>query len=311
MTTLKFTLEPLAPFATPLVGDTLFGHLCWAIREASGDRELGELLEGYLVGRPFLVVSDGFPAGLLPRPTAPDLVLGIKTEPRHRKRARTYCWLPTDGAGEPLARWMERLTDPKSMELVVLTQNTINRYTGTTGTDQFAPRQVDRIFFPLGVRLDVYAVIDEARFSAEALQCFLENVGLHGYGRDATTGLGKFAIASVSEQVWPDQGRRNRHWLTLAPCAPDAKTLSADGCYYLSLTRFGRHGNLAATLAAPFKRPLMMMASGALLTAREPVRWAVHGRGLGGKAAPLSKVVPETVHQGYAPVVPLQMESSP
>jgi CRISPR-associated protein Csm4 len=310
MKTLRFTLQPLAPFATPLAGDTLFGHLCWALREARGDRGLAALLEGYTCGRPFLVVSDGFPAGLLPRPTAPDFVLGLDAEPGQRKRARTHRWLPADGAGKPLARWMERLTDSKTAELAVLTQNTINRYTGTTGEDQFAPRQVERIFFAEGARLDVYAALDERRLSAEELHGLLAGIGLHGYGRDATTGLGKFTVEPVSEHVWPDQDRPHRNWLTLAPCVPDAEMLSAKGCYYLPLTRFGRHGNLAATSAVPFKQPLMMMAAGALLTAREPACWAVHGCGLGGSAAPLSKVVPETVHQGYAPVVPLRVEGS-
>jgi CRISPR-associated protein Csm4 len=308
MNTLRFTLQPLAPFATPLAGDTLFGHLCWALREAHGDRGLAERLAGYTAGRPFLVVSDGFPAGLLPRPTAPDFILGLNTEPGQRKQARTHRWLPAEHAGEPLVRWMARVTDSKAAKPFVLTQNTINRYTGTTGKDQFAPRQVDRTFFAEGARLDVYAVFDETRLSAAELQDLLARIGLHGYGRDATTGLGKFAIDGVAEQVWPDQDQLRRHWLTLAPCAPDPEMLLADHCYYLPLTRFGRHGNLAATLAAPFKRPLMMMATGALLTAREPVRWAVHGRGLGGSAAPLSATIPETVHQGYAPVVPLRLE---
>jgi CRISPR-associated protein Csm4 len=311
MKTLKFTLRPLAPFATPLAGDTLFGHLCWAIREACGERRLAELLEGYTDGCPFLVVSDGFPGGLLPRPTAPDFVLGLEIDPRQRKRARTHRWLPADGAGEPLAHWMKRLADSGAEKLAMLTQNTINRHTGTTGTGQFAPRQVDRISFAEGARLDVYAVLDEARLSAEKLQDLLASIGLHGYGRDATTGLGKFAIEPVNEQVWPDQDRPHRHWLTLAPCAPDAEMLLTKGCYYLPLTRFGRHGNLAATMASPFKRPLLMIATGALLTAREPACWAVHGRGLGGVAAPLSKLIPETVHQGYAPVVPLRVEGSP
>jgi CRISPR-associated protein Csm4 len=110
MNSLKLTLRPLSAFATPLAGDTLFGQLCWAARERFGEARLGELLDGYVDGRPFLVVSDGFPSGLLPRPTAPDFALGFAgVDPAQRKRARTHRWLPAGGADEPLARWMKEL----------------------------------------------------------------------------------------------------------------------------------------------------------------------------------------------------------
>src|SRR5262249_44600654 len=135
----------------------------------------------------------------------------------------------------------------------------------------------------------------------------LADVGNHGYGRDATTGLGKFEIEQAADAARPPP-RASHHWLTLAPCQPNPAELLADGCYYMPLTRFGRHGNIAAVMAQPFKRPLLMTATGALLQSREPVRWAFHGRGLGGSADPMSSVIPETVHQGYAPVVPLRLE---
>jgi CRISPR-associated protein Csm4 len=306
MNTLKFTLRPLSAFATPLAGDTLFGQLCWAARERFGEPRLRELLDGYVHGQPFLVVSDGFPSGLLPRPTAPDFALGLAgVDPARRKRIRTHRWLPAGGAEEPIARWMAQLTESKAVETVVLTQNTINRYTGTTGEGQFAPRQVDRSFFSAKIRIDLYAVIDE-RLSADTLSQLLADVGNHGFGRDATTGLGKFEVERTIEAARLQ--RASHHWLTLAPCQPNPEELVADGCYYTPVTRFGRHGNIAAVTAQPFKRPLPMMATGALLKSREPARWTFHGHGLGGSANPVSSVIPDTVHQGYAPVLPLRME---
>jgi CRISPR-associated protein Csm4 len=308
MKTLKFLVRPLTPFATLVAGDTLFGHLCWAIREKRGERGLAELLQGYLTGQPFLVVSDGFPAAFLPRPTAPDFALGVAAEPRLRKLARTHRWLPAEDAGRRLKEWIARLTEAKAAEPAVLTQNTINRVTGTTGTGQFAPRQVDRLFFAEDARLDLYVVFDETRISDAELRALLHQVGLQGYGRDATTGLGKFAIEAVKEHAWPHSERPQQYWLALAACAPDSEKLSPEYSYYLPQTRFGRHGNVAAVLNAPFKRPILLVATGALLKSREPVQWLFHGRGLGGADAPLSKLIPETVHQGYAPVVPVWLE---
>jgi CRISPR-associated protein Csm4 len=306
MTTLKFGLWPRSAFATPLAGDTLFGQLCWAVRERFGEARLKELLDSYVDGRPFLVVSDGFPSGLLPRPTAPDFALGRAAVNRaQRKQARSHRWLPARSAEQTIARWMNEAAASDTVKPLVLTQNTINRYTGTTGEGQFAPRQVDRSFFHRDAQLDVYAVIDE-RLSADALHQLLADIGSHGYGRDATTGLGKFGVEPPVETSWPQ--RTSRHWLTLAPCQPDPEQLVADGCYYAPLTRFGRHGNMAAVREQPFKRPILMAATGALLQSREPVHWAFHGRGLGGSSNPVSNVIPETVHQGYAPVLPLRLE---
>jgi CRISPR-associated protein Csm4 len=303
MNSLKFTLHPLSAFATPLAGDTLFGQLCWAVRERFGEGRLRELLDGYVDGRPFLVVSDGFPSGLLPRPTAPDFVLGLAVvDPARRKLVRSHRWLPAGGAGQPITRWMDTLTASDAVRPLVLTQNTINRYTGTTGEDQFAPRQVDRSFFCAKARVDVYTVIDE-RISADALHQLFTDVGNHGYGRDATTGLGKFEVEQPVEASRAQ--RASHHWLTLAPCQPDPDQLVADGCFYKPLTRFGRHGNIAALTAQPFKRPLLLIATGALLRSREPAHWVFHGCGLGGSANRVSDVIPDTVHQGYAPVLPL------
>jgi CRISPR-associated protein Csm4 len=305
MKTFKFTVQPLTAFGTPLAGDTLFGHLCWAIRERSGERRLAELLEEYTAGCPFLVASDGFPEGRVPRPTVPDFALGLNTEPSQRKRARSLRWFPADRASQPVERLMEHLTESGVWKTAVLGQNTINRLTGTTGTNQFAPRQVDRIFFAEAARIDIYVVLDEARLSADDVQCLIEDVGVQGYGRDATTGLGKFVVTARSEQVWPVEPGRN--WLTLAPCAPDPTALDAEDCYYLPITRFGRHGNLAVNLGHPFKSPMLMAGTGALLRSRESSRWTFHGRGLGGRDNPVSAVMPETVHQGYAPVFPVAL----
>ena len=69
----RATIALHTPFGTPLAGDTLFGQLCWALREAAGGEALGKALEGYTLGKPWLVVSDGFPAGCLPRPTLPQI----------------------------------------------------------------------------------------------------------------------------------------------------------------------------------------------------------------------------------------------
>lgn len=60
MDMITLRIRPLSSFGTPLLGDTLFGQLCWAIRRQAGEARLRELLDGYLTGQPFAVVADAF-----------------------------------------------------------------------------------------------------------------------------------------------------------------------------------------------------------------------------------------------------------
>lgn len=71
MTALRFTIRPKAPFGSPLLGETLFGQLCWAILRLYGKERLEALLDGYCEGRPFAVVADAFPKGCIPLPALP------------------------------------------------------------------------------------------------------------------------------------------------------------------------------------------------------------------------------------------------
>lgn len=310
MNTLRLRLRPLSAFGSPLVGDMLFGHVCWAVRERFGEHRLTALLDGYVDGKPFLALSDAFPAGLLPRPTVPDSAIGRAADPKRRKELRAARWLPVDGASRPIADWLDvavALDERVRPRVGIVTQNSIHRLTGTTGTGMFAPRQVELTVSPDGAALEVYAAIDAERFGTSELQAVLEDIGAMGYGRDASTGAGKFVIEDVSPWAWADG--MSQAVMTLAACAPDPAMLEPDHCFFLPVTRFGRHGNLAVRTRVPFKRPIVMMRTGALLKLREPAEVAVFGRGLGGERMPISSVLPATVHQGYAPVVPVRIGS--
>lgn len=302
----QVTLQPLSAFGTPLAGDTLFGQLCWAIRERFGEARLTSLLDGYTEGRPFLVVSDAFPSDWLPRPQLPDFLLGLDSDPAQRKTAKTRVWLPLIDAALPLAEWLARAAALKTTEQLVLTQNTINRLTGTTGTGPFAPRQVERLQLCSEGGLHVYCCLDSSRLISAELGQVLSDVGMSGFGRDASTGLGKFSVSNIVAWQWP--AAAGRHALTLAPCAPAPQALDANACYYQPQTRFGRHGNIAAVGGRPFKRPVLGLRTAAFLTFRTGPVPDFHGTGLGGSRSPISAAIPATVHQGYAPLVPLNAE---
>jgi CRISPR-associated protein Csm4 len=325
MDTLTLRLELRSPFGSPLLGDMLFGQLCWALRHRHGERHLQERLDGYVAGRPFAVVSDAMPVGYLPRPALP-LSLFPEVPGADRKQVKKRVWLPLAALERPMTEWLEHCQSeaelvaacappeqanaplaPHPKAITVLhpqPHNSINRLTGTTGRGEFAPYTQMQRWSAEGVALCLRLVFDAERISAETLTDLFNDIGTVGFGRDASIGLGKFEVEPM-QVPWPSQSDPNT-CLTLAPCAPQRQGCRADRSYYEVFTRFGRHGDQAVQLGNPFKTPVLMARAGALLTPSRLPNDPILGQGLGGDGR-LSKVIPETVQQGYAPCVAVHL----
>ncbi|MDP2783980.1 MAG: hypothetical protein Q8O38_05220 [Sulfurimicrobium sp.] len=317
MTPLKFTLTPQTAFATPLKGDTLFGQLCWAARHILGEARLNDVLQGYTDGKPYLVVSDAFPAGFLPMPKLPRHYWQFddaQQDPSARKALKKRQWLPVAALSEPLGKWLEHArADVMTLHSDSRPHNTINRATNTTGTGEFAPYTVEQTWYQAGQILELYVLLDETRLAASELESLLNFVGASGFGRDASTGLGKFTLAALTPTPLPrGEGLAPNAWLTLAPCAPQGLAWDNARCYYKPFTRFGRHGDAAAISCQPYKTPLLLADTAAILSPRtmgKPGTMALFtGQGLGGDGS-LSNALPQTVHQGYAPVIGICLPS--
>ena len=94
---------------TPFQADTIFGHICWAIRHIAGEERLTSFLSAYADGLP-LLVSDGFPVldtgvRYLPRPLTPlrsgalkavSESLGIAADDRLARRQFAAAWKALD-----------------------------------------------------------------------------------------------------------------------------------------------------------------------------------------------------------------------
>src|SRR5690606_15187520 len=106
MVVVRARITPLSAFGTLPKGDTLFGQLCWSVRNRSGEEKLRNLLEGYTSGNPFAVVSDAFPGGYLPRPALPRHWFDRlpEADPKAAKKRR---WLPVTEFERPVETWLE------------------------------------------------------------------------------------------------------------------------------------------------------------------------------------------------------------
>lgn len=305
MQTYRYSLQPLSAFGTPLAGDTLFGQLCWTLRHQLGNDRLNALLQGYTSGQPFIVVSNAMPAGHVPLPSVPSSLW--QASDLDRKMLKKKRWLPADALPKPFSQWQgDAKSDAEVSRQTERAQphNTINRQTGTTGEGQFAPYAMPQIWFHPALRFDLHVVLDETRLSLAELVAALDTMGATGFGRDASIGLGKFKRAGETIATsWPVPEEPNSY-LTLGPCAPQGQGYSAVRSFYQVVTRFGRHGDAAVQSGNPFKRPVLLAKAGSLLWPETPDPACLFiGQGIGGLGNPVSTTMPETVQQGYAPVI--------
>ena len=324
------TLKPLSAFATPLKGDTLFGQLCWAIRNRLGEAHLNQCLESYIKNQPFAVVSDAFPQGYLPLPKLPSCFYQLPAG-EDRKAVKKLAWLPETELHQPLKQWLQhacasrdvgvaptnvaisvgatptsRLTTSSLSKKHPHAHNTINRQTNTTGEGGFAPYSVEQEWFIPGLRWTLYLLLDTERLSMEDCQQCLKDIGNFGFGKDASIGLGKFEIVDFQAKSLPTQSNANA-CLTLAPCAPQGLGFDSQHSYYQLFTRFGRHGDVAVHQEGkPFKNPVLLAQTAAVFYTPSP-KFGFIGQGIGGNGE-LSKTLKATVHQGYAPVIGLHFQ---
>ncbi|GAB4362741.1 MAG: CRISPR-associated protein, Csm4 family [Methylohalobius crimeensis] len=323
MKRLRIIIEPRTAFGGPMRGDTLFGQICWAVRHRWGEGRLAELLTGYTEDRPFLVVSDAFPHHFIPRPSLP-MHCYNQVPGADRKRVKKRVWLPLDQFQAPLSDWLAHCRTEKEVaraqadrqaldsahglwESRAQPHNTLNRLTGTTGTGEFAPYGMPQLWSAPGLKLDLYCCFNPDRIDRETIIQLLKDIGAAGYGRDVSIGLGKFEVIDKIDGPWPSQERANA-WLTLSPCAPQGEEFAPEASFYQPFVRFGRHGDVAVHLTGrPFKNPVLMADSGALLTPKNWHSTVFVGQGLGGNGQ-LSKTIPTTVQQGYAPALPVFLE---
>ena len=326
---LPLSIEPRSAFATLLKGDTLFGQLCWALRDRLGKHPLREMLKDYTEGRPFAVVSDALPEGCWPRPVVPPAMFG-DVDPAERKAMKKRTWLRHDDFSRPVREWLRCMVEdphdaggdpasgaPSATERHPLVghetrfRNSIDRRVGTTTDEGFAPYGTPQFHYREGTRLDCHVVYDAERIDDGALLRAMSDIGEFGFGRDATVGLGRFTVgkcASEGGAALPLSQDGATSWLALAPVAPQGMEWKSERCWYHPFTRFGRHGNAAVHFGHPFKTPILLADTGAVLTPRNHHDAPLFlGQGLGGANQPLSGSIRETVHQGYAPVIGIRI----
>jgi CRISPR-associated protein Csm4 len=306
MTLYRVELGIKSAFATLPKGDTVFGQICWQIVNSDGVDELNRLLDGYTKSKPFLIVSDILINDSIVLPPIPRrLIEDREFDISKRKELKRRTMLSIDDLSKNGfvfdASLLEYAKDKKDFapKESVQMRVKIDRQSGTTTGEGFDPFASVRLDYGAGedIAATIYVLIDEEKTNIKSVETYLQTVGKVGFGKDATIGRGRFEVLSAKAHEWGASD--SNAIITLSPSVIGEQGFIQ--AFYEPFTRWGKHGG-NITYGNVWKNPVLMADSFACIMSEKK---NFIGLGLGGDDS-ISKTLPQTVLQGYAPTIPIK-----
>ena len=298
----QIKLELHSATASAWQADTIFGHLCWALRYTEGEDALAQFIDACRQGYPPILVSNGFPAGLFPRLRVPPVPLNTtaplenqRRQATEEKEARKIAHLTLEEFNDAING---ALVSPSIKERVpqrVTLKNQINRLTGTTG-ESGELFEFEEYFYPA---ISIYARIENDFIeTARNLFSFIAD---NGYGKRKSVGYG--AISSMSfaplEGLNPPEDANGFVSLSnFVPARGDPTVGNWD-----TIIKYGKLGEEYALEKSAFKKPVLMLTAGSTFY-DSPVK-PFYGRMVPG----VSHGYPQVVQYGFALPVPARLRS--
>ncbi|MDD5007501.1 MAG: hypothetical protein PHU49_02680 [Syntrophorhabdaceae bacterium] len=277
---------------TPFQADTVFGHLCWTVAQNEGDGALEEFLRPFLDGNPPFVISDGFPAGFLPKPLGANF---LEDDPERLKEIKKIVHVGPEDFGRIAAGGKTDLQArdvPGTVEISI--HNRIDRQTGKTPSEGGLYGLVET-HTPY---VTVYIKTVSEAWKDRVADLF-RKLSLSGYGRRKSAGKGHFTAGNPERFNFPEVKDANG-FVTLSGFCP-AENDPVEGLYQISV-KYGKLGEEFTVPGNPFKKPLLVIATGSVFrTAGAPAEF--YGRMITG----IAPAKPEAVQYTYAFAVPVKM----
>lgn len=201
-------------------------------------------------------------------------------------------------------RHARQLAGERFLKTLIQPHNTISRLTDMTGADPFAPYAHRNLFYYPETVLAVFVWFDPDAADSTLIRKGLARIGQWGYGRDASTGMGRFEVVSDAPASMPSADQADALY-TLAPAAPEKDSFSQ--AWFTPFIRFGKHGDRLALSQNPFKTPVIMADEGAVF---KPTDRSALNKGYFGRAVTGVSTHAGTLVQGYAPVLPIKLEGN-
>lgn len=282
MKLIKVKITPHSSFVTFPKGDTIFGHFAYHtfLEDAT-------VFKNYVEEKPKIIFSDILPDGYLYKPTLPLTAFGV--EESEKKEFRKKAWIATKDLQNGELLKAEELSFYKTD---IRTRNSLDRLTFSTGGEGFDPFSLEELTFiyqPV-----IYVMFDEESFDKETILERLNLIGKVGFGKKGSIGKGHFK-AEIDNEFKGFEKKKSEYYMTLSPTILN-KQPHIKKAYYNTFNRFGK----SHSSATPFKKPLLMADSGAVVKLEE--RREYIGRAID------NGINRQSLVQGYSIVVPFRFD---
>ncbi len=249
MKLLKLIIEPKSSFLSYPKGDMIFGHFAYHLF-----LEKNEILKDYLSEKPKIIFSDFLPDDYITKPTLPLEFFDISDSDKKEFRKKLWIHITKLQSGN--------LKECESLEFLTtktVVRNSINRNTfSTDDSGVFAPYGLEELNFKR--KISLYVLYDESGFSKEYIETMLSKIGRYGFGKKSSIGKGQFEV-KIDKNFTNFKDIKTSYYLTLSPSLLNNKDDNIKKAYYDVYNKFGKFSNSNT----PFKKPLLMAQSGAVL----------------------------------------------
>lgn len=294
----RATLLQRGATLTPWQADTIFGSLCWAIARREGEAVLQGFLARYEGDEPPLVLSNGFPDGLLPAPLAPRPRREALT--RHEEREIQAAAKRLKGKTHLPLNLFQQACAGRDVSLGLVTppgvtrdslKNTVSRL-GLGTVDEGGLYHVTEAWGAAGgdgAMMVIYMrVVDDV---VDLVGRAVREMAQSGYGRRISVGYGQVELREWAPTADLDFNIPDANgFVALSNFCP-ARDDPTQG-YYRTLVKYGRlgEGRSVTQGLSPFKRPLIQLIAGSCFYTNGAAR-AYYGRLVHGVHAQLDDVV--------------------
>lgn len=291
MKTFQIKLKVESNFLTPFQADTIFGHLCWILAHKEGDQELKKFLEPFKEGEPPILISDGFPGDLFPKPLSIEFYW---ENIENRKDWKKIEFINIDDFNLiRQGKKCEPKPDDNLIKIFSVPHNTISRLT-YTALSEGGVYNLKETNIP-DITIYIKAISDE--WVQRVINLFKE-LSKSGFGRKKSIGKGYFGVSEVKEFNFPPLEKANG-FVTLSNFCP-AEDDPAEGLYK-TFVKYGKLGEEFTFCGNPFKKPLLMIKTGSVFkTGGTPKEF--YGRIIKENISPAK---PEVIQYAYAFSVPI------
>ena len=274
----KIKIKVKSSLSTPIMGDTVFGHICWGIKYHEGEAELERFIKEYDDNAPPLIISNGFLSDMIPVPLLePNLPISdVNLDDLNKiKKVKKAKYIPVScfkSENESISEEKIGLAfkNEKNFETHYKVNerlhNTIDRFSGQTLDEGGGLFAVEEMWYDeKHLMQDIYVVssLSESRLK-EIFTWGFEN----GYGADKSTGKGNIDVLEVKSIIFNKPNGNNIRAMSLGhfvPCENDKiKNLKSD-----IFTKFGKLGGDYVLYKNPFKKPVVMYAEGATFSTED------------------------------------------